>query len=109
MLKFALAGMLLGALTAWLGDFATTVVLFGSAAALLTGLWRKVIAPLVRLSDRLAGLPAWMTKVDGDLERGHEHFETLEARLAALEEPAQVAAEKATAVARELDVPSRGA
>lgn len=93
MLKFTLLGALVGLMATWIGDAATSVILFGSAGMTIAIGWRKVIAPLVRLADLLGGMPEWM--------------ERIEERLEAVETPAAVAAEKATAVARELDVQSR--
>lgn len=114
MLKFGVLGAGVGLLAALIGDVATSVILFGTAGMTLAIGWKKVIAPLVRLADLLGALPERLDGiderfdgVDERLDRGHAQFEVIRERVEAVEGPASVAAEKATAVARELDVPSR--
>jgi hypothetical protein len=101
MLKFAVLGAMLGVLATTVGDVAAGVVLFGAAAATLAWGWRKIVTPLVNLSNLLEGLPSWM-KARAEWEEKVDDWH-VEDRMAALEGKADTAAERADVAAGQAD------
>lgn len=106
--KIAVAGALFGVLATIVGDAAAEIMAYGGAAIVIGAVWRKVIRPLIALSELLGGLPAWMKTHDERIERGDAKFSAIEGRLRAVEQHAGLAAEASTALARDLDVHHRG-